>query len=467
MAIEINTQLKSNIQKKADNRLDSKFYVVEDFFRKLQKKSNCKVDSLENLDWNVSSGSYIENYISEEEGTPYVRVGNIKPFSLNEQKASLVYVSKKLPKKIQIEKDDILLGRTQATTEKLGVASIADDSNKGFVISQHVMKLFSNSNKLSPFYLIAYLNSKFYKLQTDIASHGDTRVELTHSQVKNLKVFIPESNVVSSVERNVKQIINLNQSMRSRRNEIKKFILNSLKIKLKKIVNQFDVNFKTIDNFGIWNAKSHMPNLVEVEKTIVKNFKTISLGEIADIGIGFEPGSKNYNTEKFKLEGDPAFIRTSDINNNDIDVFPDYFISKDLPVKEKNKVIPGEIVFSKDGIIGEVAMVSKFDKIILASGFAKIRINKNGIKLKLTPEYLFALLSMVETGFLPAIRRTVIAATIPHLRPDRLKEIRIPILKGDQIDKLTTLVKKFNQSKDLRKELILRTIAKIDKYFLP
>ena len=90
MAIEINTQLKSNIQKKADNRLDSKFYVVEDFFRKLQKKSNCKVDSLENLDWNVSSGSYIENYISEEEGTPYVRVGNIKPFSLNEQKAILV-----------------------------------------------------------------------------------------------------------------------------------------------------------------------------------------------------------------------------------------------------------------------------------------------------------------------------------------------------------------------------------------
>ena len=36
-----------------------------------------------------------------------------------------------------------------------------------------------------------------------------------------------------------------------------------------------------------------MPNLVEVEKTIIKNFKTISLGEIADIGTGFEPGSKN------------------------------------------------------------------------------------------------------------------------------------------------------------------------------
>ena len=65
MAIEINTQLKSNIQKKADNRLDSKFYVVEDFLE-IAKKSNCKVDSLENLDWNVSSGSYIENYLSEE-----------------------------------------------------------------------------------------------------------------------------------------------------------------------------------------------------------------------------------------------------------------------------------------------------------------------------------------------------------------------------------------------------------------
>ena len=34
-----------------------------------------------------------------------------------------------------------------------------------------------------------------------------------------------------------------------------------------------------------------------------------------------------------------------------IDVFPDYFISKDLPVKEKNKVIPGEIVFLKTALL--------------------------------------------------------------------------------------------------------------------
>ena len=37
------------------------------------------------------------------------------------------------------------------------------------------------------------------------------------------------------LKENVKEIINLNQSMRSTRNEIKKFILNSLKIKLKKM----------------------------------------------------------------------------------------------------------------------------------------------------------------------------------------------------------------------------------------
>ena len=71
----------------------------------------------------------------------------------------------------------------------------------------------------------------------------------------------------------------------------------------------------------------------------------------------------------------------------------------------------------------------------------------------------------METGFLPAIRRTVIAATIPHLRPDWLK-MKLENFKEIK-DKLTALVKKFNQSKDLRKELILRTIAKIDKYFLP
>jgi restriction endonuclease S subunit len=43
-------------------------------------------------------------------------------------------------------------------------------------------------------------------------------------------------------------------------------------------------------------------------------------------------------------------------------------------------------------------------------------------------EYLFTVLSVKEIGYNPAIRRTVIGTTIPHLREERLKQISIPVL---------------------------------------
>lgn len=78
-------------------------------------------------------------------------------------------------------------------------------------------------------------------------------------------------------------------------------------------------------------------------------------------------------------------------------------------------------------------------------------------KIYITPEYLFALLSNKWTGYFQAIRNTVIAATIPHLRENRLENFEIPILEKDIIDKITKIVKKSfelkNESKKLDKEM--------------
>ena len=60
---------------------------------------------------------------------------------------------------------------------------------------------------------------------------------------------------------------------------------------------------------------------------------------------------------------------------------------------------------------------------IVASGFAKIKLNSKAQDYNITPEYLFAILSLRETGFYPAIRRTVIASIIPYLRIERLVDL--------------------------------------------
>ena len=65
---------------------------------------------------------------------------------------------------------DVILGRTQATTEKLAVASIIDENSSGSYISQHVSKLNAKNSTISPEFLVSYLNSDFYIHQLKIAS---------------------------------------------------------------------------------------------------------------------------------------------------------------------------------------------------------------------------------------------------------------------------------------------------------
>ena len=57
----------------------------------------------------------------------------------------------------------------------LGVASLVDLEDFSIATSQHVSKLSFENSSVSPFFLVAYLNSKFYLHQLALASHGDTR----------------------------------------------------------------------------------------------------------------------------------------------------------------------------------------------------------------------------------------------------------------------------------------------------
>lgn len=465
MALKTLTTPITDIKNTEDHRLDAKYFIVNRVFDELEKKSNCEVKTLKELNAQISSGSYIDTYINKIDGIPYLRVGNIKPFCIDEQPKSLVFVSKNVPSKIKVKEDDIILGRTQATVEKLGVASIIDKTNTGFVISQHLSKISINSDNLSSHFLIGYLNSKFYKAQTALATHGDTRVEMTHSQLKKVRIFIPKKEVLKSIEYKVKKIVENNRKSIDKVKTAQNTLTKKLNIQNNSDEKYFTVNLSTIKAFGMWNAKSHLPKYSGVEEEIKNKFKTISLGNIASIKKGTEAGSDNYKTDLFKNNQDYAFIRTSDIINNEIDIYPDYFISQSLAEELNNTVKDGEIIFSKDGIIGETAIISKHDRVIVASGFAIIKLKIEAKLNNLTSEYLFIVLSSDETGFYPAIRRTVIASTIPHLREERLKEIEIPILDKKSIDEITKFVKEALELKDEKKKLIKEVREEIDSYF--
>jgi type I restriction enzyme S subunit len=465
MAVKILHIHSNDIQSEQYKRFDAKYYVVDNFFNSLVATQKVKIATLEELKEKIISGSYIDTYTTKEQGIPYLRVGDIKPFSFDENEDDFAYVNPEVDVKIKIKENDILIARTQATIDKLGTASIADKHNANWATSQHTTRIRVDENKISPFYLLAYLNSKFFKAQTALASHGSTRVEFTHSQLNKVRVFIPEKDLYNEIVEQVKTVIDYNRQANNLIEEAKEIFkqaisLNNVNAKQP----YFETDLQSLKEFDIWNATCHLPFFTDNERELKTKFTTVKLGEITDIKKGDEVGSNNYDVYINKTNTDYAFIRTSDIVNHEIDLFPDYFISQQIFNTVNQELKAGDILFTKDGKIGQTAIVTETDKAIIASGIVRIRIKKNDFNI--TPEYLFTVLSLKETGYNPAIRRTVIGTTIPHLREERLKQIAIPILDKDTIDKISQKIKTAFDLKAKRKKLICDVLEEINAEYL-
>ena len=172
---------------------------------------------------------------------------------------------------------------------------------------------------------------------------------------------------------------------------------------------------------------------------------------------GTEVGRDNYNNYLDKKIGDYPFIRTSDVYNYQIDLQPDFFVEKLLGDEINQDIRPNDIVFTKDGKIGCVGMITEHDKAIIASGLIIIR------AIDINPYYLFLNLITEEVGQYQAIQRTVYASTIPHLRKPRIEEFKIPIIGDNEILELSSMVEEAFKLKNKKKVLIDNIDSEMDK----
>ena len=80
-------------------RLDPTYYILKEEIKKMQKVDFLECKTLDEHNIEVSSGSYVDNYLNKETGVKYLRVGNIKPYSINESERNTEYVSNEVNEK--------------------------------------------------------------------------------------------------------------------------------------------------------------------------------------------------------------------------------------------------------------------------------------------------------------------------------------------------------------------------------
>ncbi len=385
----------------------------------------------------------------------FIKSADVKRFAINYQTSSFITKEKhQVQKRSTVQKNDVLISNTG---KYLGFTSLFTEFYTEANINQNSIRIRLNEiakTDYNPYFISLFLNSKFgqEEIQSYLTITGQKYLNMQNFRTFKLPKF--KKNFIDQVTEKLKIIYNYDKQAIELIEQAKLFFIDKLSIQNSKITQpkSFSVNLSSFANEDNWTPRFSNPLYVETEKLISSKFPSVNLGDIADIQKGDEPGSDKYIEYINAKESDIPFIRTTDIVNHECDLFPDFFILKEFSNDLNQDIKTGDILFTKDGKIGETGMITEYDKLLIASGISRIRLISDSLKkYKLTSEYLFVCLSVKGTGYYPAIRRTVVGTTIPHLREERMKQILIPILTTEQIKSITEQIQKAYKLKAERK----------------
>lgn len=414
-------------------RLDSKYHIYRKDFTEYITDHEDLVEDFGSYIVSITDGEHAGQEFVDS-GILFLKNSSIKDFDISISDG--FYITEENHKRLKrssLNEEDVLF----TTIGHVGSSAIVP---KGFVeanMNQNFVKIEIDKNKISPYYIVAYLNSKIAREQINSILTGNIQSILTYPKIRGIKIIRPSVQLEKEIEDKYKKALEYNQKAHIILNEVEDYIYSFFRYGEKNI-NEYSINSSALESSeNLWTPKYYYPKFLQTESYLKDNFKTENLGKIADMQKGNEPGSSEYISYLNKSDSDVPFIRTSDIYNYQIDNTPDNFIDIKVYSQLQQNVVAGDILFTKDGKIGEIAMVTNSDKAIFGSGVERIRLNKFGKDLGLTNEYLFAMLKLKEIGRFNAERFTVTASTIPHLNENMFDRFIVPILEQEVIDYIT------------------------------
>lgn len=386
-------------------------------------------------------------------GALFIKNSSVKRYGISEfDDFYITHEKNNLLKRSKLKKDDILL---TTIGYYLGVSALVNSNVTEGNINQNVVRIRVNSKFTTPQYLSCFLNSKLIRFQIDNLFSGTYPI-LTYPKIKSLKIFLKNKKIEQQVTDNIIKAEEFHLRALKLIKDAKKIFIDSLNVDFSKIKssNFFALQNEDYNQERSMNPAFYYPLYINTMKEIEKNNECIRLGDVATCKKGDEVGSTNYKRYLDRKESDIPFIRTTDLINYDIDLYPDFYIEKDIVKSFSQDLLPCDIIYSNDGKIGLTAMLTPSDNCIIQSHLERIRCTS------IDPYYLFIALSTNEVGQTQAKRFTVIQTTIPTIG-NNLVDFRIP--KSKYYSRIIELTKEAFRLKDERKKLITDSRILIEK----
>lgn len=428
------------------HRLDAEYYQPEylEIAKILQSTPH---KSFNEVVSNITNGAEIREYV-EEDGLPYLRVSDIKEFFIDS--SSVVHISKesKVKQNIKLRENDILLSRSGS----LAIAAVVTPDLSNSVISSHLMRIPTKG--INPYFLVAFLNSKFGKEQIMQRNNGTIVPEINHPSLKSLLVPILSEDIQKETEKIVRNAYEKIQESNKIYSQAEDLLLEELELKdfeieddLSYIVNLSETKFAHRADAEYFQPK--------YDKLIgrIKSKNAKMLGELASMKKGIEPGAEAYQG------AGRLFIRVSSLSKYGAEDKDQKYLSEELYQKLKNNHEPkvGEILLTKDATPGIAYVVKGQIEGIISSGILRLKVKDKEIE----NEYLALCLNSV-VGQMQA-ERDGGGSIITHWRPEQVKSVFIPILQKSTQQKIADLVQKSHEARKNAKELLEEAKRKVEE----
>jgi len=302
-----------------------------------------------------------------------------------------------------------------------------------------------DGQKISPYYLLAFLWSKYGKPQLEMYNRGSTgRTELYPKDIAKVVIILPEWNIQKEIEELVKQAHQKKKLADEKYEEAGRLLLKELGLYDLVITEQkfFEVGFSETEERI--DADYYKPEYKTIADLLQQNekrglFKLQKLNNVCILKKGIEVGSEAYTKEGI------LFLRVSNISETGLtegessEYITPYLYEQ---LKGEYGVKENDILYTKDATIGVALVADKaFPSAIPSMGI--VRLQSKGIN----PYYLALVLNSIACR--SQSDREVIGAVIKHYNFTKLKNLLVPIVPKQKQENISKLVK---QSFFLRKE---------------
>jgi len=390
----------------------------------------------------------VERYV-EESPYRYVRGRDVKDFFLlNDEN---VYIPEKdfsRLRKYALQIGDILV----SVVGTLGNAAVVDENTLPAIFS--CKSTVFRSLSLNPFYLIAYLNSKYGRSFLKRKVRGAVQTGLNIDDLKSTPIFIPsksEEEKIAEVVKEAKKSFDLSKSLYW---QAEKLLLEELG--LKDFKSKYELSYvayllKAVGAHRV-DAEYYQPAYEEVIKRILNyqngHAKLLSYAE--SIKPNFDP--TKYPDKRF------SYVELADIDASIGVIHGASEIKGEEAPSRARRILRKDdvIVSSVEGSLEKVALVSKEHEGFLAStGFFQFR------PRRILPELLLVL---SKSSVLQMQLKKECAGTILTAVPkESLKRILVPIIPSKIQQKIALLVQQSHEARKKAKDLLEEAKIKVEK----